>query len=197
MNKSRSKNTYGVYNLIEWLARLRMGKATVKVHFSGGSITPQGVTPATYTTEDPIIQFAIERSPDFLSGKIKLVRHVKLNGNIEIGHNDKHISEAFSSVMTDNSSDGNSISNSEATEVANSEETPADEVKSIREDESSSLSDESHLSESAGMVQVEFSGNDEARDYLIDNYNISKSKMRTRADIMEIARSLNVDIKFI
>ena len=84
MNTKKTKTTYGVYNLIEWHARLRMGKATVKVAFTGGSITTQGVTPATFTTENPVIQFAIENSPEFHNGKIKVVRRVKLNGVVEI-----------------------------------------------------------------------------------------------------------------
>ena len=46
----RSKKVYGVYNIVEWYANIRAGKATVKVLFSGGAMTTQGVTPATFTT---------------------------------------------------------------------------------------------------------------------------------------------------
>ena len=87
MNVNKSKTTYGVYNLIEWHALLHLGKGRVKVTFTGGSITTQGVTPATFTTEDPVVQFAIERSPEFKSGKIKVVRRVKLEGLIPIERN--------------------------------------------------------------------------------------------------------------
>ena len=59
----KRKVTYGVYHLVEWIAVLSLGKAKVKVQFTGGATTTQGVTPATYTTADPEVQFAIERTP--------------------------------------------------------------------------------------------------------------------------------------
>lgn len=65
----KRKTTYGVYGLIEWGARIPFGKGCVQISFSGGSKTPNGIIPATYTTDNPVIQLAIEQSPDFRAGK--------------------------------------------------------------------------------------------------------------------------------
>ncbi len=74
----KRKTTYGVYGLIEWGARIPFGKGCVQISFSGGSKTPNGIIPATYTTDNPVIQLAIEQSPDFRAGKIRSVRTIPL-----------------------------------------------------------------------------------------------------------------------
>lgn len=81
------KKVYGVYNLVEWSAVLRSGKATVRVLFSGGAMTTQGVIPATHATSNPVVQMAIERSDAFRSGKIRLVNTYPLKGEVPVGRN--------------------------------------------------------------------------------------------------------------
>ena len=46
-------------------------------------------------------------------------------------------------------------------------------------------------------VEVEFSVNDDAKDYLEQNYGAVRSKLRTRSDILAFAEAHNVDIKFV
>ncbi len=83
----RSKKVYGVYNIVEWYANIRAGKATVKVLFSGGAMTTQGVTPATFTTNDPIVQLAIEHSEPYRNGKIKLIKAYPTNEDVAVERN--------------------------------------------------------------------------------------------------------------
>lgn len=83
----KRKTTYGVYGLIEWGARIPFGKGCVQISFSGGSKTPNGIIPATYTTDNPVIQLAIEQSPDFRAGKIRSVRTIPLNEEIRVHTN--------------------------------------------------------------------------------------------------------------
>ena len=90
----KTKNTYGVYNIIEWHAIIKAGKATIKVPFSGGAMTTQGVTPATFTTTNPVVQLAIERSAAFASGKIKLIKTYPTNEEVEVERNPEVIKEA-------------------------------------------------------------------------------------------------------
>ena len=73
--------------MIEWISVLRLGKAKMKIPFVGGSITPQGVIPATFTTENPIAQMAIERSAEFRRGKIRILKSKPLGGDVEIESN--------------------------------------------------------------------------------------------------------------
>ena len=65
---------YGVKGLMEWVATIPVGKATIRVPFSGGSMSAFGVIPATYKTSDVVMQHIIERSNYFASGKITLLR---------------------------------------------------------------------------------------------------------------------------
>lgn len=68
------KITYGVPGLVDWVAQIKVGAATVKVHFSGGALTAYGVTPAEYTTDNPFLQRVIEQSQYFKSGRILVQR---------------------------------------------------------------------------------------------------------------------------
>jgi len=53
------KITYGAPRLVDWVAQIKAGAATVRVHFTGGALTSYGVTPAEYTTANPFIQKVI------------------------------------------------------------------------------------------------------------------------------------------
>ena len=69
-----TRKTYGVSGLMEWQAVIRCGRATVNVLFTGGSVTGYGVSPAEYTTENPVVQAIIEGSEYYKSGRIRLLR---------------------------------------------------------------------------------------------------------------------------
>lgn len=68
--------TYGVADLIDWNARIPVGKASMNVHFTGGALTKYGVTPAEFTTADPFTQRVIEDSDYFRMGKITVLRSI-------------------------------------------------------------------------------------------------------------------------
>lgn len=70
---SKCVKTYGVFGLMEYIARIPAGSIDMEVHFSGGQLSGYGVCPALYSTSDPVRQSWIERSDDFLSGKIRLI----------------------------------------------------------------------------------------------------------------------------
>ena len=72
------KNTYGAPRLVDWVAQIKAGGATVRVHFTGGALTAYGVTPAEYTTDNPFIQKVIEQSTYFKEGRIILLRKTEL-----------------------------------------------------------------------------------------------------------------------
>lgn len=71
------QKTYGVRDLLEWELHLNTGfmvKPFVKVRFEGGQITGFGVSPATFTTADTVIQRLIEESEWFKNGRIELIK---------------------------------------------------------------------------------------------------------------------------
>lgn len=178
--KTRTKTTYGVYNLIEWHALLRMGKATVKIPFTGGGITTQGVTPATFTTEDPVIQFAIERSPEFRVGKIKVVRRVNLKDVIEIECNAPKGAQEIPPIPAEETS------------------TPAKEVAPLQDTQTdNATSAEEKAQEAPATTQVEFACNDDAKDYLEETFGVKRSKLKTREDIVKAGKAHKVEIIFV
>ncbi|WP_289757107.1 hypothetical protein [Muribaculum intestinale] len=181
----KAKKTYGVYNLIEWHARLRMGKATVKVAFTGGSITTQGVTPATFTTENPVIQFAIENSPEFHNGKIRVVRSVKLNGVVEIECNVPKVAHDVPSPIP-----APITIESVAAPVEN-----GDNDSDMQTDNEAKAEDS--VKTTSATTQVEFSCNDDAKDYLEQTFGLVRSKLRNREDIVAAGKAHDVEIIFI
>lgn len=68
------KTTYIVKGLLEWQFLLRTGGAELPVHFTGGTMGSNGVIGARYVTANPVIKKLIEASPEFRSGKIRILR---------------------------------------------------------------------------------------------------------------------------
>lgn len=72
------KITYGAPRLVDWVAQIKVGAASVRVHFTGGALTSYGVTPAEYTTSNPFIQKVIENSSYFKEGRIIVQRRATI-----------------------------------------------------------------------------------------------------------------------
>lgn len=66
--------TYGVEGYMDWQCEIPVGRARAIVHFTGGTMTTYGITPAEFSTGDPVKQRIIESSLHFKSGRIKLIR---------------------------------------------------------------------------------------------------------------------------
>ncbi|MCC8114184.1 MAG: hypothetical protein LUD17_14695 [Bacteroidales bacterium] len=66
--------TYGVAGLIDWDLTLPAGRATVRIHFNGGAMTKYGITPAEFSTSSRFVQYVIEGSKYFKSGRIVRLR---------------------------------------------------------------------------------------------------------------------------
>ena len=67
----KKRITYEIHGQIERSCYFRIGKALVRVDFTGGSINSTGVYPAHYITDNALFQKAIENSEAFRSGEIK------------------------------------------------------------------------------------------------------------------------------
>ncbi|MBO5865147.1 MAG: hypothetical protein J6Q73_03755 [Bacteroidaceae bacterium] len=77
----RKRITYEIHGQIERNSYFRIGKALVRIDFTGGAINSTGIYPAQYTTDNPLFQRAIECSDAFRSGEIK-------RGRVEVLDND-------------------------------------------------------------------------------------------------------------
>ena len=220
MNTNKSKTTYGVYNIVEWHARLRMGKATMKVSFTGGSMTTNGIIPATYTTSDPIIQFVIENSPEFKSGRIKVVRRVKLDGKIEIERNTRQVrvikqeAEACAPVSTAPDNPHTQECSDVEAESLDTIGVPNDDTAMVSmvtegnpvidkaandawpHPQAQSMAEVESTKDATPLTQIEFYCNDDAKDYLVEKFGHVRSKLRNREDIIAAGKANNVEIIF-
>lgn len=67
----KKRITYEIHGQIERNCYFRIGKALVRIEFTGGSINSTGVYPAYYVTDNALFQQAIENSDIFRNGEIK------------------------------------------------------------------------------------------------------------------------------
>ena len=70
----KKRITYEIHGQIERNSYFRIGKALVRIEFTGGMVNSTGVYPAQYTTDNQLFQKAIENSDAFRSGEIKCGR---------------------------------------------------------------------------------------------------------------------------
>ena len=227
------KKTYGVQGYMEWQALIRCGKATVTVHFSGGSLTGYGVTPAEFTTENPMTQAIIENSDHFKNGKIFLMREVEGTGKFKEFVKGQHANEgnhkggqaATASAIYDTSLNPNGAPKTDtpaadatgtvaetdtpaadATGTVAETDTPAADATGTVDDADENPSDEGEGVEGGidpadgtvtadGKRIVEVTDIDDARDYLVDEYGIARSSLRSNVSVYRAAEEHNIVFK--
>ena len=180
--------TYGVYGMMEYQTVIKMGKSSMKVNFSDGSINSFGQNPAKFTTKNFMIQHAIEHSYDFRRGLIQIINEHELDEEVQISHNPVAIEPEFGddevkAKVEDVVSGG--TDGLEGTEVSDVTEGTYAEVSDVTEGAESSA------------TEVEFSTNDEAKQYLESQFGVQRSKLRTRADIEKAGMQYGVKIYFV
>lgn len=205
------KITYGVNGMMEFQAVLKVGKTNLKVQFSDGSFNASSKKPATYTTDNLMVQHAIENSAEFKRGLIHKVSTVELNEEVKVlrngpkALNDPIPNEIKADVSQNSSSDTGHTGNDEAAsetseptevtmgspaEVANE---PAGETQESANDETCS-DDKEPANE---LKQVEVHCNDDAKDYLADNFGVVKSKLRNKEIIASVAATYGIEFVYV
>ena len=216
----KKRITYGVYGMMEYQAIIKIGRATLKVMFTDGSITAMGQNPAQYTTSDFIVQHAIENSSDFKKGRIHVVNTIELDEEVRIERNPakpttlhapspaeaKPVAATAAKVeepqgIADEPTEKTDAVDADEAESA-SADTPATEVdiEPIEDEGPSTEEDAAELSENdneEGLTEVEFSTNQEAKDYLTKTFGVKSGTMKNRADIVAIGEANGVKIIFI
>lgn len=221
----KKRITYGVYGMMEYQAIIKIGRATLKVMFTDGSITAMGQSPAQYTTSDFIVQHAIENSSDFKKGRIHVVSTIELDEELHIERNpakpstrtakvaakaviDNKPTEAFSSHTTSVAEDVADETTEEADAggvVTPTDEADAETIEEEPETESDPEAVEDTTSEEAatednaaeGKTEVEFTDNQEAKDYIFKNFGVKPGSMRNREDIKAVGETYGVKITFV
>ena len=216
----KKRITYGVHGMMEYQSIIKIGRATLKVLFTDGSMTAIGQNPAKYTTSDFLVQHAIENSSEFKRGRITVVDTIELDEEVHIERNPAKPStqqapspaevkpvtatsakvEEPQDIADEPTEETNAVDADEAESA--SADTPATEVdiEPIEDEVPSTEEDAAELSENDnedGLTEVEFSTNQEAKDYLTKTFGVKSGTMKNRADIVAIGEANGVKIIFV
>lgn len=206
--------------MMEYQSIIKIGRATLKVLFTDGSMTAIGQNPAKYTTSDFLVQHAIENSSEFKRGRITVVDTIELDEEVRIERNPakpstqqapspaevKPVAATAAKVEEpqDRADEPTEETNAvDADEVESAMlDTPAPEVdiEPIEDEVPSTEEDAAELSENDnedGLTEVEFSTNQEAKDYLTKTFGVKSGTMKNRADIVAIGEANGVKIIFV
>lgn len=208
---------YGAIGVMEWQLNLPVGKATVHVEFKGGFENKYGIHPATFMTTDPIVQTVIERSYYFASGKIKLLdvkdlglspmeiaaqkrkaeeiaKKKKAEADAQAGNAQGQAIESPGTVASDAASDDAEAElENETEEVAENEEAEENAVDgSVYDVEGETTSGVDMASDEGEYTVVQVTCNEDAKNYLVDNFNCSARKLTNWATILEVGKANGV-----
>lgn len=209
----KKRITYGVYGMMEYQTIIKIGRATLKVLFTDGSMTAIGQNPAKYTTSDFLVQRAIENSSEFKKGRIMTVSTIELDEDVRIERNPAKPSTQTANVAAKAVIDNKptEASSSHTTPVAEdvadetTEEADAETIEEEPETESETNVEEDTTSEETaaedntaeGKTEVEFTDNQEAKDYIFKNFGVKPGTMRNREDIKAVGETYGVKITFV
>lgn len=206
--------------MMEYQSIIKIGRATLKVLFTDGSMTAIGQNPAKYTTSDFLVQHAIENSSEFKRGRITVVDTIELDEEVRIERNPakpttlhapspaeaKPVAATAAKVEEPQDIADEPTEKTDAVDADEVEsamlDTPAPEVdiEPIEDEVPSTEEDAAELSESdneGGLTEVEFSTNQEAKDYLTKTFGVKSGTMKNRADIVAIGEANGVKIIFV
>ena len=220
----KKRITYGVYGMMEYQTIIKIGRATLKVLFTDGSMTAIGQNPAKYTTSNFLVQRAIENSSEFKKGRIMTVSTIELDEDVRIERNpakpstqtanvaakaviDNKPTEASSSHTTPVAGDvaDETTEEADAGVVTPMDEADAETIEEEPETESETNVEEDTTSEETaaedntaeGKTEVEFTDNQEAKDYIFKNFGVKPGTMRNREDIKAVGETYGVKITFV
>lgn len=175
------KITYGAPRLVDWVAQIKTGAATVRVHFAGGALTSYGVTPAEYTTSNPFIQKVIENSNYFKEGRIIVMRRAKIEGP------KKPTPKANPKAQQQLAPAPQPKAEEPVAETPAPAPVPVEtEVQQVTQPEPST-EEQAEEAETAGLTRVEVTCLPDAQAYLQENFNISSYKVRNCETAQRIA----------
>lgn len=201
----KCKKTYAIHTLAEKHTTFHLGKTRVHVSFTGGQTTKNGVNPATFTTSDPIVQLAIERSNDFAKGAIVLLAKYPMQGEVKIGKNPPESKKPESKkpeLKKPESKKPELIIEAAAPEPSpiqeetSEQEVKAEEPEEVAEEEmTGDVKAEKDEDGESNLEVVEVSCKDVAKQYLEDHYGERPAPLRTWLDVQECASKYGIIFK--
>lgn len=199
--------TYGIYSLTEWHGKVKAGTIEVNLSFVGGTASPSGSQPAYMVTKDPITQFVIENSKEFKDGFIVLVMCEEIGGNHRRMAVPKPVVEkpktADAPTTQQQDTDETETPAADATgtvddtegetsgTVADKDENPSYEGEGV---ECGTDPAEGTVTDDGKRI-VEVTDIDDARDYLVEEFQIARSTLRSNVSVYRAAEEHNIVFK--
>lgn len=183
--------------MMEYQAIIKIGRATLKVLFTDGSLTAFGQNPAKYTTSDFVVQHAIENSSDFKRGRITVVNSIELDEEVRIERNPVKASTQQVPAPAEAKPVAAAAKVEDGTADEPSDEANAGEAEAIAPTDTEDTAEETaeETTTADGKTEVEFSTNQEAKDYLANTFGV-KTAFRNRAEIVACGETYGVKITF-
>lgn len=198
------KKTYAILNLAEKHTTFHLGKTKVHVSFTGGQVTKKGVTPATFTTDNPIVQLAIEKSNDFTVGAVTLLAQYPMQGEVKIGKNPPKTKESpapdpgiAKAELIRNAA--NSIPEPADDDKPEEKPEPIPEVQAEETTQEEPTDDAQPTQVQTGesnLEVIEVSCKDVAKQYLQEHFGENPAPLRKITDVQECAAKYGITFSF-
>lgn len=198
----KQKKTYGVIGMMEFQAVIKVGRNTMKIPFSDGSLSALGNNPAKFTTDNFMVQHAIENSSEFKRGLIRLLNTVDLPGEVKVLRNGpKALNDPIPiEIKADGSQipasgTANPASNADAGETP--EPTEGEEIADEASTEVANEPASGTANPASEPKQIEVHCKDDAKDYLEQNFGVVKSKLRNKETIASVAATYGIEFVYV
>lgn len=203
------RKTYGVSGLMDWTTQIKVGRAAVSVHFTGGALTAYGVTPAKYSTSNPFFQKVIENSDLFKSGRITILSAIEVADDAATKARKaraaakvaaKPAMEAQSPAKTEEVTETPApTTEAPATPATPAEETPADVEQQTGEAQDETSQDDGNGGDDADGNKIKVADKNEAIEYLKEHFaekNYTATSLRTKTAFEAACKECGVEFVF-
>lgn len=198
------QRTYAVFGLMEYTINVTLGSRQLKIPFTDGIASKDGVRPATYTTSNPVVQFAIESSKHFKSGRVKILKTIgeaapdAISVSEAKAAREKAEAAAKEKAAEDNT-DKDATPEADKTEEEKEEAPEANNADAEEKEIDEAADTEDKQAETQGTDEEETTSNgikvscwDDAREYLISNCGGKAKTLRSKKAVLEYAAAHNV-----
>lgn len=186
--------TYGVFGKVEYVMMASVANKTVTIDFSGGSINNRGVIPASFKTNNPLVQRALEASDEFKVGIVKLIQNIPEECDMRAAKAREEAQvraarEAEEKAKADAAAKQAAAKQKEVKQEA--VPTAGDSKENAAVDEQEAGAEEANKVEE--KIKVEVSCKEDAVEYLKANHGYTSSKLRSNEAIERAASEHGIE----
>lgn len=186
--------TYGVFGKVEYVMMANVAGKTITIDFSGGSINKRGVIPASFKTNNPLVQHMLETSGEFKVGIVKLIQSIPEECDMRAAKAREEAQvraarEAEEKAKADATAKQAAAKQKEVKQEA--VPTAGDSKENAAVDEQEAGAEEANKVEE--KIKVEVSCKEDAVEYLKANHGYTSSKLRSNEAIERAAAEHGIE----